>query len=56
LADEIVFFREYPRVPLSSLSQLGPAWQAAYHASSEILQASAHSRVDIDEWIDVDSV
>lgn len=54
--DEVVIVREYPAVPLSALSQLGPTWAAAYQSAYDIQQTTAHSRLDVTRWIDVDSV
>ena len=54
--DEVVILRDYPTVPLAAVPQLGPIWAAAYRASFELQQATAHTRIDITRWIDVDSV
>ena len=54
--DEVVLYREYPAVPMSALAQFGPAWEAAYKAAFEIQQTSAHTRLDVTHWVDVDSV
>jgi len=53
--DETVIYREYTDVPLQSLTQLGPAWNAAYASAHDLFQTSVHCRVDITRWIDVDS-
>ncbi|MCZ2343504.1 MAG: tubulin-like doman-containing protein, partial [Bacteroidales bacterium] len=54
--DEVLLLREYPAVPLAALPQFGPVWAAAYRAAYEIQQTTAHTRVDITRWVDVDSV
>ncbi|HVK18449.1 MAG TPA: tubulin-like doman-containing protein [Fimbriiglobus sp.] len=54
--DEVLLYREYPRVPLAAVPQLGPAWAAAYRAAPEdTQQATPHARTDITRWTDVDS-
>jgi hypothetical protein len=52
--NEVAFYREWPRVPLSALDQLGPAWEAAYHAAADLTQTTAHTRTDITSWLPVD--
>ena len=54
--DEVVILRDYPTIPLAAMPQLGPTWAAAYRATFERQQATAHCRTDINRWIDVDSV
>jgi hypothetical protein len=53
--DEVLLYREYPRVPLSAVPQLGPAWSAAYSAAPDTQQSSPHARMDVTRWTDVDS-
>jgi len=53
--DELSVYREYPAVPLSVLPHFGPAAVAAYQTLPEANQCSAHSRLDITQWIDVDA-
>ncbi|HET6574427.1 MAG TPA: tubulin-like doman-containing protein [Fimbriiglobus sp.] len=53
--DEVLLYREYPRVPLAAVPQLGPAWAAAYSAAPEAQQVSPHARMDVTRWTDVDS-
>ncbi len=54
--DEVVVYREYPEVPLSAFPQLGPTWSTAYRAAPDAQQCPPHARLDVDHWIDVDSV
>ncbi len=53
--DEVAVYREYPDVPLAALAQFGPAWAGAYRAHPDAQQASAHTRLDVTQWIDVDA-
>ena len=52
----MLLYREYPRVPLAAVPQLGPAWAAAYRAAPDTQQATPHARTDVTRWTDVDSV
>jgi hypothetical protein len=52
--DEVVIYREWSRVPLAALDQLGPAWEAAYRAAHDLTQTTAHTRTDITSWLPVD--
>jgi hypothetical protein len=52
--DEVVIYREWPRVPVSALDQLGPAWEAAYRAAPDLNQTTPHTRTDITSWLPVD--
>jgi hypothetical protein len=45
LADDLVVFREYPRVPLADLPQLGPAAREAYQGQAAT-GVSPHARAD----------
>jgi len=49
LPDEVVIVREYPRVPISELAQLGPAGHDAYHAQLATEQPP-HARTDV-SWV-----
>lgn len=49
--DEVTIYREYPNVPMSVLPQFGPAWEAAYQATSD---SPVHCRNDVTQWISVD--
>lgn len=51
-SDEVTIYRELPAVPLAVLPQFGPAWESAYHATTE---AVPHSRLDVTQWISVDA-
>ncbi|MEO2088154.1 MAG: hypothetical protein ABGY75_01480, partial [Gemmataceae bacterium] len=53
-SDEVLVYREYPRVPLPALDQLGPAWAAAYQSAPDLLQSSPHARGDVTRWLSVD--
>jgi serine/threonine protein kinase len=53
--DEVLLYREYPRVPLAAVPQLGPAWAAAYRSAPDTQQATPHARTDVTRWTDVDS-
>jgi hypothetical protein len=52
--DEVVVYREWPRVPLAALDQFGPAWEAAYRAAPDTTQTTPHTRTDITCWLTVD--
>ena len=54
--DEVVLYREYPDVPLSAFPHLGPGWANAYRVAPDTQQCPPHARLDVDRWIDVDSV
>jgi hypothetical protein len=53
--DDLTIYREWPAVPLSALPHLGPSAAAAYDTMPEATQCSAHSRLDVTRWIDVDA-
>jgi hypothetical protein len=55
LPDELTVYREYPAVPLTTLPQLGPTWEAAYKAFQDATQCSPHTRFDVAKWSDVNS-
>jgi eukaryotic-like serine/threonine-protein kinase len=48
--DDIVFYREFPLVPLASLEQLGPAGYEAYRQMTNVEHFTPHTRIDITEW------
>ena len=54
-ADEVTVYREYPDIPLAALPQFGPQWAAAYRAYPDTQQTTAHARLDITRWADIDS-
>lgn len=56
LRDDVVFYRERPSVPLAALPHLGAAAAEAYESLPEAQQCSAHARLDITIWKDVDAV
>jgi hypothetical protein len=55
-ADEFVIYREYTRVPLAALSQMGPFAEDVYHQALDNPQNNPHSRMDITAWHDVEPV
>ena len=52
--DEILVYREYAQVPLTSLPQLGPLAEDAYNAALDTTHGSPHSRNDVRTWQDVE--
>jgi len=48
--NDIVFYRESPRLALAELSQLGPLAYEAYRQMSGVESFTPHSRTDISEW------
>ncbi|EFX60184.1 hypothetical protein DAPPUDRAFT_125160, partial [Daphnia pulex] len=55
-ADEFVIYREYTRVPLAALSQMGPLAEDVYNNALDNPQHSPHSRIDVATWQDVEAV
>lgn len=53
-ADDIVFYRELPRLNLADLKILGPAGREAYRQMSNTEAFPPHARMDIAEWQEVD--
>jgi hypothetical protein len=53
--DDLIVYREWPTVPLAALPHLGPAPLAAYQALPESQQCSPHSRLDVTQWVDIDT-
>ncbi len=51
--DDIVFYREVPRLALADLPQLGPAAQEAYRQALAAEQMTPHARTDVAEWLPV---
>jgi hypothetical protein len=52
--DDVIIFREYPRIPLAAVPHLGPAGSTAYQNLPEANQCSLHARLDVTRWADVD--
>jgi hypothetical protein len=50
LPNEVVVYREMPRVDLNRLEQLGPAAREAYGQGAGLDPAFLHSRTDITDW------
>jgi hypothetical protein len=55
LRDELIFYREWPVVPLAALPQLGVAAAEAYHSLQDGQQCTAHARLDVTTWKEVDA-
>jgi hypothetical protein len=53
--DDLTVYREWPSVPLAALPHLGPAAAAAYDTLPESTQCSAHARLDVTRWTNVDA-
>ena len=53
-ADEILIYREYSRLPLTDLQQLGPIAEDAYQSALGNSTCPPHIRTDIPEWSDVE--
>jgi hypothetical protein len=49
--DDIVFYREQPRLALAHLEQVGPTGREAYEEMLTVENCSPHSRIDISEWL-----
>ncbi len=45
--DDVVVYREYPRMPLAALEQLGPLGQEAYRQLASVQHFTPHSRLDV---------
>ena len=54
--DNFTVYREWPTVPLLALPQVGPAAMAAYNSLPESQLCTPHSRLDVTQWVDVDSM
>jgi hypothetical protein len=52
--EEIVFYREETRLPLTDLEQLGPPGREAYEQMTGVENFTPHSRTDITEWREVE--
>jgi hypothetical protein len=53
--DDLIILREWVSVPLAALPHLGPAAADAYRAIPEATQCTAHARLDVTAWLDVDA-
>ncbi|MDY3559638.1 protein kinase [Gemmata sp. JC673] len=53
--DDLTIYREWASVPLAALPHLGPAAADAYRTIPEVAQCSAHARLDVTAWLDVDA-
>jgi hypothetical protein len=53
--DSLTVYREWPAVPLAALPHLGPASVAAYAALPETQQCTPHSRLDVTQWLDLET-
>lgn len=53
-AEEILIYREFSRLPLTDLPQLGPLSEDAYRHALENSSCPPHARTDIPEWSDVE--
>ena len=54
LADEVVVYREYSRIPLTALPQLGTVGEEAYNDALDAQGGTPHSRIDVPTWQDVE--
>jgi hypothetical protein len=50
-ADDIVFYRELPHLPLAGLDQLGSAGAEAYRSALAVEHFTPHSRIDVQHWL-----
>ena len=55
LRDDLVFYREWPAIPLAALPHLGPAAAEAYLSLPETQQCTAHARLDVTIWKNIDA-
>ncbi len=53
-SDEVLIYREWPRVPLTALPQLSPHAEDAYTQMLSSGQGTPHTRNDIVKWFDID--
>lgn len=53
--DEIVLYREQPRLPLASLKLLGSPGRESYQQMTSSENFTPHSRTDIVEWLEVEA-
>lgn len=49
--DDIIIYRELPRLPLAKLPQMGPIGRDAYQQLTNLEHFTPHTRTDVDEWI-----
>ena len=54
--DEILIYREFSRLALRGLPQLGPAAEDAYRAALGNSSCPPHCRTDIPDWSDVEVI
>ena len=52
--DEVFVYREFPRLPLTALPQLGPLAEDAYRVALDGPNGSPHCRTDVTAWSDVE--
>jgi len=52
-ADDVVFYREQPHVPLNQLKVLGQAGQEAYRQMNSTEHFPPHTRTDIADWQEI---
>ncbi|MGL4421449.1 MAG: hypothetical protein ACRCZF_12340, partial [Gemmataceae bacterium] len=52
--DEILIYREFPYVPISTLPQTGPHWAKAHEFAPEMQLSSPHARLDVEPWTSID--
>ncbi|HTK77610.1 MAG TPA: hypothetical protein VL371_20260, partial [Gemmataceae bacterium] len=48
--DDLIVYRECPRVPLAQLPQVGPEAQEAVREITHATGWSPHSRADVETW------
>ena len=53
-SDEVLVYREWPRVPLTALPQVGPQAEDAYDQMQSAGQGSPHTRNDVVKWFEID--
>jgi len=53
-SEEILVYREWPKFPLSALSQVSPQAEDTYNQLQQTSQGNPHTRTDVREWFDID--
>jgi hypothetical protein len=53
-AEEVLIYREWPQLSLTTLPQLGALAQDAYNQMQQSGQGSAHARGDVGHWLGID--
>jgi hypothetical protein len=48
--DDIIFYREWPHLPLTDLEQFGPVGREAYLQMTSVEHFTPHTRIDISRW------